>query len=78
MKVIPAILGVVLIAAGGLSLAADGASGTTEEPFASIGPSGAPPETTEEVSLPMVLGGALVTAGVITVLATSRAIQRRS
>lgn len=59
------IAGVVLLILGVLALAYQGITYTSEEQVAKIGPLEATAEREKRVSVPPILGGALVLAGVV-------------
>jgi hypothetical protein len=64
-----AIVGIVLIVIGGIALAYEGISWTTEEEVAEIGPIEATVQEEESIPLPPIVGGIALGAGVILLLA---------
>jgi uncharacterized membrane protein len=62
------IVGIVLIVAGAVALAARGISYTREREVVDIGPISATAETRERVDIPVWAGGIAIAAGVVLIL----------
>ena len=63
------IIGIVLIIIGGFALAYDAISYTTEEEVVDVGPLEATVEETESIPLPTAVGGVVLVAGVLVLVA---------
>lgn len=66
------VAGIVLIVAGALALTYQGFSYTKEEKVLDVGPISATAETRERISIPPVVGGLAIAAGVVLLLAGRR------
>lgn len=62
------IIGLVLILLGGLALAYQGITYTTEEQIVDVGPLQATKETEKTIPIPPILGGVTLAAGVLVLI----------
>lgn len=66
------LLGIVLIVLGGVALAYQGITYTTQEKIIDVGPLKATVETQKTIPLPPVLGGVALAAGIVPVIVGRR------
>lgn len=66
------LLGIVLIVLGGVALAYQGITYTTQEKIIDVGPPKATVETQKTIPLPPVLGGVALAAGIVPVIVGRR------